>query len=85
MTDHSKANSSLNDWVQAALDESSGKLQETEQALQSMQSSSTAQQVQLTQQLTCQTEQLAAAHQVKHAQHGRALVPVTLRVQTCVP
>lgn len=50
--------------MQASLDESSGKLKEAQQALQSMQSSSTAQQVQLTQQLTSQTEQLATARQV---------------------
>lgn len=50
--------------MQASLDESSGKLQEAQQALQSAQSSSVAQQVQLTQQLTSQTEQLATARQV---------------------
>ena len=64
MIDHSKAKSRLGDCMQAELNESSGKLQEAEQALQSMHSSSTAQQVQLSRQLTCQTEQLAAAHQV---------------------
>ena len=50
--------------MQASLDESSGKLKEAQQALQSMQSSSTMQQVQLTQQLTSQSERLAEAQQV---------------------
>ena len=50
--------------MQASLDESSGRLKEAQQTLQSMQSSSTVQQVQLTQQLTSHTEQLATAQQV---------------------